>query len=341
MTRKVTTQQRRRIQQRQERFHAQNQGSSENITGEINIGLVIAHFGTAVDVEMINGQIKQCRLRQHLPPLVPGDKVAWQEQPSSTMGIVVALEPRQSQLIRYEKNQNERTQTKKVVAANLTQVLVTFAVKPILSSLLLDQYLAAVELSKLDAVIIMNKIDLVETAEEKKALTDFFSIYEKIGYPVCFLSTQQGTGMQELPGILSGQMSVFVGPSGVGKSALIKKILSQAPPQALSSVPNNIKTAKEPTSRHMLGIHTTSTARLYHCDPQTDIIDSPGVREFGLSIAKNRELLQGFREFMPYLNQCKFRNCRHLHESHCAIKLAVAEGNISKHRLENYLALIT
>lgn len=285
--------------------------------GEEQEGLVIANYGATLDIESQEGRKVRCQLRQNLPLLVVGDRVVWQA--AGEAGVVTALLERRSQLARPDLHGEM-----KALAANIDQILVVAAPAPIYSPDLINQYLAAAELTGISPLLVFNKIDLIDE-QNRNEVDALLSIYRRIGYQVITASTKREHGLDTLITELKGHTSVFVGQSGVGKSSLVQALL----PEARISV-------GELSAQSGLGQHTTSTARLYHLPTGGQIIDSPGVREFRLWPMSRQELARGFVEFLPFLGHCKFRDCTHQHEPGCALLEAVAKGEISPLRLESY-----
>lgn len=283
-------------------------------------GIVIANFGASVELEDNEGEPVRCQLRQNLPALVVGDRVVWQRAVEG--GVVIAIQPRRSELVRPDAAGNLRP-----VAANIDQILVVAAPAPAYSPEMIDQYLAAAELTGIAPVLVFNKIDLIDNSN-RKAVEQLLQSYHRLGYAVLSASTHDSHGLDALLERLRGNTSVFVGQSGVGKSSLVKALL-----------PEREIGVGELSSQSGLGQHTTSTSRLYHLPAGGAIIDSPGVREFRLWPMESGELLHGFREFVPYLGQCKFRDCRHENEPGCALREAVERGEIEARRLASYLRI--
>jgi ribosome biogenesis GTPase len=214
----------------------------------------------------------------------------------------------------------------RAVAANITQLLVCLAVNPEPNLFLLDQYLLSAEQQGIEAIILLNKIDLLE------ADTDPFeigSIYRPLGYQFVATSIKSGRGMAEFRQLLGGQISVLSGVSGVGKSSLTSWLLPDEPIKIASiSVANDE------------GRHTTRTSRLYHLSGGGDLIDTPGVRGFSPFVDSERPLGHGFREILQLSGACRFHNCQHLDEPSCAVIDAVACGKIAPSRYQNYLKML-
>ncbi len=309
--RKLTKHQQTRIKKQQEQTVISGQHA-----------IVTANRGKTVIIEDPSQQSFVCNIRQNIDTLVCGDHVIWQQQ-SETTGVVLALEPRSNYLARPDR----RGQAK-VVAANIDQLMIVSAFKPTLNTRLIDRYLVAAELSGITPLIVFNKIDLpdnIKMADLKEQL----SIYSELGYQVIFTSAKQEKGIQSLQSILLNKISIFVGHSGVGKSSIINALLPESPAEV-----GNISDSTQK------GRHTTTLAQLYHLPSGGDLIDSPGIREFGLWQVKLEQADEGFIEFRPYLGQCRFRDCLHEEEPGCSILEAVKEGKINEIRWDSYRRIL-
>lgn len=280
-------------------------------------GRVIAHYGTQMSIRGEDGEERRCHLRRHLGDLVTGDRVIWQDGDPS--GVVVALGHRTSLVSRYDT----RGQLKPL-AANVDQLIITLAIAPEPHAQLIDRYLVAAETSGITPVILLNKTDLLDT-ESAARMDDLLAPYADIGYPLVRASCDQNSGLDALKSRLHGQSSVFVGQSGVGKSSLIQALV---PAENLRIGALSRGEAK--------GTHTTTTAFLYQLPAGGELIDSPGIREFGLGPLDSDSLIAGFREFRPFLGHCRFRDCQHRQEPGCALLQALKDGSISQRRLESY-----
>jgi len=309
-----------RSQKKNTRLADELQGSE---LGPEQPGRVITRYGAQVDLE--DGQQKRhrCLLRRNLPPLVCGDRVVWQAGPNNT-GVVVAMEPRHSVLERPDADNQL-----KPVAANINQILVVAAPEPALDVDLINRYFVAAEMTGIPPVLIINKIDLLSDAAFAK-LKKRFQAYEDIGYGVIYASTKRAHGLDNLLVYLRDKTSIFVGQSGVGKSSLIQVLL---PEEEL-----RVNTLSESSGE---GRHTTTTTRLYHFSHGGELIDSPGVRAFRLGHASTAQITEGFREFHPFLGQCRFSNCRHDVEPDCALQGAISAGKISRDRFASYQRIIS
>ncbi len=280
-------------------------------------GLVIAHLGQGIAVEC-NGEIILCQPLRKLDTVTVGDKVLW-SLVAPEQGRIEALLPRKSVLARPSRNDKIRP-----VAANIDNVFVVFAVEPFCDFLLLDQYLAICENRDFKASLILNKTDLPLSDEIENELAN----YVNLGYALYRVCANEAESLSELKQALRGQVSIFTGQSGVGKSSLTNTLIPD----------KNLKTnTVSATTKH--GRHTTTAATLYHLPEGGDLIDSPGVAIFGLVDISRGQLAQGYREFLPYLAQCKFNDCSHHQDKGCAVRAAVENGEIPTARYERFLKL--
>lgn len=285
-------------------------------------GLVIAHFGVQVDVETttgaLAGEVRRCYLRANLPALVTGDRVVWRPD-NQNSGVIVAQLERRTELMRPD----HRGQLKPV-AANVDRLVIVFAPLPTPHTNLIDRYLVAAEQAGLSPLLVLNKADLMLSGDYRELRT-WLDDYARLGYETLSLSAGSGDGLDGLRAALKDRISVFVGQSGVGKSSLINALLP--------GIDLRVGALSELTNK---GTHTTTTARLFHFPAGGDLIDSPGIREFGLNHISHDDLLEGFIEFRPFLGRCRFRDCQHLHEPGCALLAAVESGQISAVRMGSY-----
>ena len=285
-------------------------------------GTVIAAFRKYTLVKDTSNNLFKCQQRKSVGQVVCGDIVLWQPEDADT-GVITSIENRRSTLQRPDINNNLR-----IIASNIDQVFIVVANKPELNEGLIDRYLVAAENSNLNPVLLLNKIDLmseVEFSELKLRL----QLYQDIGYTVIYTSAKQEQGLNSLKILLKNNNNIFVGQSGVGKSSLINTILKSDA---------RIGEISDATGK---GKHTTTTAYLYSLDQdQGHIIDSPGVREFGLNKLSEQDIVYGFTEFKPFIGLCKFRNCAHKNEPGCALLGALKEEKITKQRWESYQRIL-
>lgn len=276
------------------------------------IGQIIRSHGRRFIVEA-EGQTYGCSTRGKRVDFACGDRVEILIQNKEQAVIEESL-PRSSLLYRQDEWKT------KVIAANVSRILFVIAAVPSPSEELLNRCLIAAEAADIDPVILINKADLPETA----ALVEKLQPYAKLGYKMITLSAKQD--MTPLLPLLDGETCVFVGQSGMGKSTLTNALL----PEANARI-GDISEALDS------GRHTTTHATLYHLhdlSAGSDLIDSPGLQEFGLKHLQASDLLHYFPEMRPLIGQCRFHNCTHRKEPDCAIKQAAADGLIAQQRLD-------
>jgi ribosome biogenesis GTPase len=291
-------------------------------TGTRRHGVVIVNYGRQTLVEDSAGNLVRCVARRGLEQIVCGDEVEWLPT-GSQEGVVESIAPRRSVLNRADSGNNMRP-----LVANIDQVIIEAAQEPSLDCFLLDKYIAAAELAHTAALIVINKSDLL-TPDARRDIEVQLADFTALGYPVLFTSALQNTGIEAFADCLAGKTSILVGQSGVGKSSLIKRLL-----------PDRDITIGRLSTASGLGRHTTTATTLYHLPCGGRLIDSPGVRDFRLGEVSAAELGSGFREFGPYLGQCRFNDCRHVSEPGCAVLEALAAGKISARRMESYRRLL-
>ncbi|TVP54445.1 MAG: small ribosomal subunit biogenesis GTPase RsgA [Halomonadaceae bacterium] len=336
--RKLSHQQRRRIaamhQERRQKAADQTQqqageGLAEESEGIDLPGLVMAHYGQQLAIRPLspgseNEEIR-CHARANIDPLVTGDRVVWRRG-DDNRGIVLAREPRDSVLKRPDNFGNL-----KPVAANIDRMLVVIAPLPEPHDNLIDRYLAAAEISGIEPVLVLNKQDLMNPARHRQ-LDPMLARYRVLGYQVLAVSAdgepQHEAGMETLRGALQGHTSVLAGQSGVGKSSLVQQLL----PEESLRIGDLSEAGK--------GTHTTTTARLYSLAGGGSLIDSPGIREFGLWHITAQELAWGFVDIRPLAGMCRFRNCSHLNEPGCALDEAQEQGKLSPERLNSFRRIL-
>lgn len=287
-------------------------------------GLVIAHYGQQLDIEALEGddtgRVFRCFVRANIDNLVTGDRVVWRPGKSET-GVIVARCERNNLLQRPDN-----FGALKPVAANIDHIILVIAPEPEPHDNLIDRYLVASESSDIPAVILLNKTDLI-TDQNRAQIDALLGRYEALGYQVERTSATACAGQPapEVESLVRDKTSVFVGQSGVGKSSIIQTLL---PDELL-----RVGAVSESTGK---GVHTTTTAKLFHLPGGGDLIDSPGIREFGLWHMTPQEVEYGFREIRPLIGLCKFRNCRHLGDPGCALDAAAEAGTVSRERLQSF-----
>lgn len=287
-------------------------------------GQIVAAFGRQYLVKLPDGEAIACVPRGKKSEAVCGDHVEMQrtaaaaaDQSTGAQGVIDRILPRSSLLHRSDAFRE------KLIAANVTQIVVVVASEPSFSDELLARCLIAAEDQDLDVLIVLNKCDLAVAAAAARTR---LQPYRDIGYRIMEL-TALDTAAPLLP-LLHGHQSVLVGQSGMGKSTLINSLLPNA-----QAATREISTALDS------GKHTTTHAKLYRLDEKSTLIDCPGVQAFGLHHLDAAAIAAGFIEFTPYRGQCRFYNCRHQMEPGCALTGAVQEGRIDARRLQLFQSI--
>ncbi len=285
--------------------------SKQDGSDELIPGRVFAAFGRQYLVRLADGSEVTCLTRGKKSEVVCGDQV--EVKPTGEgQAVIERIDARVSLLHRSDAYRE------KLIAANVTQIIVVVAAEPSFSDELLARCLVAAYDQNLEVLIVLNKCDLSDAAvAARKRLAP----YSAIGYRVLELSAKQD--ISPLRPLLSGHISVLVGQSGMGKSTLINALL-----------PNAHAATREISTALSSGKHTTTHARMYQIDDQSNLIDCPGVQAFGLHHLSFGGIEQGFVEFAKYLGQCRFHDCHHGHEPGCALQNAVASGHIDPRRME-------
>ncbi len=288
-------------------------------------GTVTAIHGQFVKVD--DGEIiRTCVLRRVLKSLMleqrnviaVGDCVEFTPiEPDE--GVIERIGRRYGMLFRYYRHKEH------LIVTNVDQILIVSSVaEPELRIHLIDRYIVSALIGQLKPIIIFNKADL----PHNEPIDEYKRIYNEIGYPVIRTSVVTGEGIEELRSIMKDKKTALAGVSGVGKSSLINAV---QPDLNLSTRPVNRATRR--------GVHTTTTVQLLKLNFGGYVVDTPGIRQFALARIKREELDEYFEDFMPFLGQCKFPDCVHIHEAGCAVKNALESGKIAPHRYESYLKI--
>lgn len=298
-------------------------------------GLVYKSTGSWYVVKGNDGRIYQARIKGVLKiegitstnPIAVGDIVDFEPESELDMtAMVTAVHDRRNYINRQSPAHKMQHH---IVAANLDQCLLLATLKePRTSQGFLDRFLAACEAYHVPAVIIFNKSDIYREKEMLK-FRELKAMYEAIGYKVVLTSVKMGEGVDEVKSMLRDKVSLISGHSGVGKSSFINVLL---PGQALRT--------KDVSGWSGKGLHTTTFAEMYDLPEGGKIIDTPGIREFGLVHISKQELSHYFPEMRGLIQECQFNNCLHMNEPGCAIKAAVESGHISIDRYVSYCTIL-
>ena len=299
---------------------------------------VESFFGTVVRstgswYEVINGsQRVQCRIRGKLRlkgvrstnPVVVGDIVKCEADEQGEY-VISAIEPRRNYIIRRASNLSKESH---IIAANIDQALLVATIfSPETATEFIDRFLVTCEAYKVPVTILLAKIDLAR--QNPEAVEEFHAIYESAGYRVIDVSATEGEGVEQVRDMLRGRTTLLSGNSGVGKSTLVAAVEPGL----------DIRTGEISQSHHK-GKHTTTFSTMYPLAEGGYIIDTPGIKGFGLIDIEEAELAHYFPEMMRYLPECRFYNCSHTHEPHCAVVEAVKSGEIAYSRYESYLKIM-
>lgn len=286
-------------------------------------GRVISVHGLACVVEGPDRHRYSCAVRRLLKTVstdlrhvvVAGDRV-WFRLADANEGIIERVEPRHGVLSRTSRGRRH------IIAANVDQwLIVSSAAEPEIKPHLIDRFLVCAEQSGIDAIICVNKVDLVDPAK----LVPLVSGYSQMGYEVLLVSAQTGLNIERLQRRVVGRQTVVTGQSGVGKSSLLNVIEPELGLRVGAVSTENQK-----------GRHTTTTAQVVPLSSGGSVIDTPGLRQFQLWDVVPREIAGCFRDLRPYVNNCRFPDCTHTHEQQCAVKDAVADGWLDLRRYESY-----
>jgi ribosome biogenesis GTPase len=297
-------------------------------------GVVIKSTGSWITVRAQHGIKTECRLKgqfrihglRSTNPVAIGDKVEFDKQPDEETGIITLIRERENYIIRRSINLSKTTH---IIAANLDHafLIVTLA-RPRTSTGFIDRFLVTATGYFIPASIIFNKIDLYDEALASYE-SELKRIYEQAGYPCYSVSALKGDNVGRISDLLIRRTSLFSGHSGAGKSALINAIQPD-----LKLKTGNI------SEIHLKGKHTTTFAEMFELRNGGFIIDTPGIREFGLIDFDKNEIPRCFPEMEKLLPLCRYKNCTHIHEPGCAVKQSLDTGEVSLMRYNSYLSIL-
>jgi ribosome biogenesis GTPase len=301
------------------------------------MGLVVKHTGIQYTVQLNeNGERINCTLRGKLRlkddkttnPVAVGDIVDIDLDENQKSGVIVKVHPRKNYIIRKPSNLSKQAH---IVAANIDTAFLTVTfTMPEIKLEFVDRFLLTTEAYHIPTIIIVNKTDLYTTVELKRTLAEFKDIYGKAGYEILEISAAKKINIDKLKEKMKNKVSVFLGNSGVGKSTLINCV----------DFSQNTKTGKI-SDAHKSGMHTTTFYEMFKLDFGGYIIDTPGLKGFGLTDEfKKTEMYHFFPEIFKFSKNCKYNPCLHTHEPQCGVKTAVENGDIAVSRYNNYLKII-
>lgn len=299
-------------------------------------GRVYKSTGSWYTVKTDDGQIFECRMKgkfrikgiKSTNPIAVGDSVDFELDTSAdeVTGLIYYIHDRKNYIVRKSVNLSKQTH---IIAANIDIVFLLVTINnPVTTTSFIDRFLATAEAYDIQAVLVFNKIDTLDEAALDEQLYLQY-IYSQIGYECLRVSATQKKGIDELKKLMTEKVSMFSGHSGVGKSTLINAL-----EPAL-----DLKT-KQISELHQQGQHTTTFAEMFDLSFGAKIIDTPGIRGFGIVDMEKNEIGDYFPEFFALKNECKFNNCLHKDEPHCAVKQALEEDKIAWSRYKSYLQML-
>ncbi|MGE5395064.1 MAG: ribosome small subunit-dependent GTPase A [Candidatus Saccharibacteria bacterium] len=303
-------------------------------------GIVVKSTGSRYTVKTTEGETIDCRIKGNFRikgirstnPIAVGDHVEFtvRQEDSNVEGIQVGLISniieRKNYIIRKSPNLSKESH---IIAANIDQAFLIVTIsQPLTSTTFIDRFLVSAEAYRIPCRLIFNKIDLYNEEQTQK-MEDMIAVYQKIGYTCLKVSATEQTGMDALKEMIKDKTNVFSGHSGVGKSTIINNLQPGL----------GLKTG-DISEAHHSGKHTTTYSEMISLDFGGYIIDTPGIKGFGLLEMEKEEISHYFPEMFRLLNDCQYYNCTHTHEPGCAVKKAVAEGEIAESRYDTYLGLL-
>ena len=298
------------------------------------IGTIIRNTGSWYAVKTDDGQLFDCKVKgtfrlkgiRSTNPVAVGDVVSFTPSPDGQTALIEDIEDRRNYIIRKASNLSKQSH---IIAANvdLAALVVTIA-HPETSTTFIDRFLASAEAYRVPVLLIFNKTDLYDDAEQKQ-MASLVSLYRSIGYECLTCSAEKGNGIDELQAELMNKTTLLSGNSGVGKSTLLNLLVPEA----------EAKTA-EISAAHDAGMHTTTFSEMFFLPQGGSLIDTPGIKGFGTFDMEREEVSHYFREIFKASADCRFGNCTHTHEPGCAVLQAVAEGRIAESRFNSYLSML-
>lgn len=298
-------------------------------------GTIIRNTGSHYIARTAEGQEIKCLAKGNFRikgirttnPVAVGDEVELTEPGPDGISFISAIVPRRNYIIRRASNLSKAAH---IIAANVDcAVLVATLARPVTSTTFIDRFMASAEAYNIPPVLVINKIDLLEDEEDRELLDAVLYLYRSIGYTAMAVSAHTGEGIDELRAFLKDKVSLLSGNSGVGKSTLINCL-----------IPGLELRTGEISEAHGTGMHTTTFSEMFTLPGGGEIIDTPGVRGFGVVEFKPEEVGHYFPEIFRTAQHCRFGNCTHTHEPGCAVLEALAENKISQSRYNSYLSIL-
>ncbi|MEG1266052.1 MAG: ribosome small subunit-dependent GTPase A [Myroides sp.] len=299
-------------------------------------GIVYKSTGSWYTVKADTNEFFECRIKgkfrikgiKSTNPIAVGDKVDFDLETSADVvtGVITNIHERKNYLIRKSVNLSKQVH---IIAANVDILFILVTIdNPVTTTSFIDRLLVTAEAYGIEAILVFNKVDTFseETLDDQLFLQ---YTYDKIGYKCLRVSAATGKGLDALKETMTNKVSMFTGHSGVGKSTLVNALEPGL----------NLKT-KEISEQHQQGQHTTTFAEMYDLSFDAKIIDTPGIRGFGIVDMEPQEIGNYFPEFFKLKDQCKFNNCLHREEPHCAVKDALDDDEISWSRYKSYTQML-
>jgi ribosome biogenesis GTPase len=304
-------------------------------------GLVIRNTGYSYTVKSDTGEVFDCKVKGNFRirgirttnPVAIGDKVTFVPQDvdgdleQAKQGLITELDERKNYIIRKSTNLSKQSH---IIAANIDACFLIVTIKqPETPLQFIDRFLASAEAYRIPVILVFNKIDIIDD-EWKEYLDGVINLYETVGYPCRRISATTGEGVEALRTELNGKITLLSGNSGVGKSTLINSLFPHL----------NLRT-NEISDAYETGKHTTTFSEMFEVDNEGGyIIDTPGIKGFGTFDMKREEVGHYFKEIFQFSEDCRFNNCTHTHEPHCAVREAVERHDIAESRYNSYLSML-
>ncbi len=298
-------------------------------------GTIIRNTGSHYIARTVQGEEIPCLVKGNFRikglrttnPVAVGDHVELSEKGPDGTAFITAVLPRTNYIIRRSSNLSKAAH---IIAANVDcAVLVATLAHPTTSTTFIDRFLASAEAYNVPAAIVINKIDLLDEEEDRELLDAVMYLYSSIGYPTLAVSAETGEGLEALRDFLRDKVTLFSGNSGVGKTSLINAL-----------IPGLGLRTGEISATHDTGMHTTTFSEMYPLPDGGRIIDTPGLRGFGVVEFDTAEVGHFFPEIFAAAADCRFGNCTHTHEPGCAVLRAVEENRIAQSRYTSYLSIL-